>query len=84
MALVGRLEQDTLRRDEDKEAHLRNLMILQNCKPLQRFRRSIQTPSELLIQRVWDSDERIRVMSELVVSQRKVLSAPLIKTLMSV
>lgn len=69
MALAGRPEQDTLRRDEDKEAQSQNLMILQNCKPLHRLRRNIQTPSEMLIQRVWDSDRTSRVISELMVSQ---------------
>lgn len=71
MALAGRLEQDTLRRDEDKEAQLQNLMILQNCKPLQRLWRNIQTSSELLLQRVWDSDRTSQVITELVVSQHK-------------
>lgn len=75
MALAGCLERDTLRRDEDKEAQSQTLMILQNCKPLQRHWRNIQTSSELLIQRVWDSDRRSWVISEPIVSQRKVTTA---------
>lgn len=40
-------------------------MILQNCKPLQRLRRNIQTPSELLIQRLQDSDRLSRALINL-------------------
>lgn len=72
MALAGRLELDTLRRDEDKKAQSQLLLILQNRKPLQRLWRNIQTPSERLIQRVWGGDGISRVIGELIVSQHEV------------